>query len=356
MVQSAVKSGSIIFSTPWEETFRTWNGNFVDPSHFDWQGSNGFLVCPFQNLPESGMKILRVENESEGIPDETRMSHILREIFAGSREKYGSIQKAEYLEKIRQARLQISEGNVEKLVLSRPIVLDYSVIDHIGEVLNRLRAEFPAAFVYALISEWTGVWVGASPELLVSARGRDYETIALAGTRKAGFSGAGWGPKEQREQSYVLEFLEMELDRLGVRGLEIDPSETRQAGPVEHLANKLRFQFELGANGVLKLAHALHPTPAVCGTPRQPALEWILANEGYSRGLYSGFLGPIRPEQADLFVNIRCMNLTGDCTSLFVGGGITFDSEPESEWEETHLKARTLLGVIEKIRTFAKNS
>ncbi len=92
---------------------------------------------------------------------------------------------------------------------------------------------------------------------------------------------------------------------------------------------------------------ALHPTPAVCGLPKERALELIYKTEMHNREYYAGYCGPINYQgKTDLFVNLRCMKILPDKLALYIGGGLTAKSDPEKEWEETVLKANTLLSVI----------
>ena len=91
----------------------------------------------------------------------------------------------------------------------------------------------------------------------------------------------------------------------------------------------------------------LHPTPAVCGLPKNLADDFIRLKEKHERKYYTGYLGPWKlNQQVDLFVNLRCMEVTDDEFILYAGGGITAHSIPEKEWEETNQKAATLLAVI----------
>ena len=96
----------------------------------------------------------------------------------------------------------------------------------------------------------------------------------------------------------------------------------------------------------------LHPTSAVCGTPRDAAFAFIQQHETHDRELYSGFLGPVNIDgdgkgpATGIFVHIRCMKLEGKLATLYAGAGLTEDSEPEREWLETDMKCQTLLKVI----------
>jgi isochorismate synthase len=92
----------------------------------------------------------------------------------------------------------------------------------------------------------------------------------------------------------------------------------------------------------------LHPTSAVCGVPLEPSLTFLVENEGYSRDFYSGYLGPVNIDnQIDIFVNLRCMQLLAEKATFYAGAGVTIDSIPEQEWEETEMKMNTLLRVIQ---------
>ena len=94
------------------------------------------------------------------------------------------------------------------------------------------------------------------------------------------------------------------------------------------------------------LALSLHPTPAVGGLPRQAAVEYILKNEGYDRSFYTGFFGVTRNNEANFWVNLRCMQLFKNGLVLYAGGGITAASSPQLECEETCNKLQTLTSII----------
>jgi len=95
----------------------------------------------------------------------------------------------------------------------------------------------------------------------------------------------------------------------------------------------------------------LHPTPAVCGLPKNEAKSFILENENYDRKYYTGFLGELNSDvnginTSSLYVNLRCMEIAKDEAIIYVGGGITKDSIPEKEWEETVRKTATMKKVL----------
>ena len=123
---------------------------------------------------------------------------------------------------------------------------------------------------------------------------------------------------------------------------EIGERETRAAGPVEHLATAIHGRLPLGWNPERALK-SLAPTPALGGYPKNRALSLIKQNEAHHRGYYGGWFGPVRENgDFDFYVNLRSMLAGEKEVALFVGGGITSESDPAAEWEETCLKARTM--------------
>ena len=104
-------------------------------------------------------------------------------------------------------------------------------------------------------------------------------------------------------------------------------------------------------NGLYSLVDLLHPTPAVCGLPKEAAKQFILENENYNRSYYTGFLGELNmglqnKNDSHLFVNLRCMEIEKNEAYIYVGGGITKESNPEEEWEETVAKSNIMLKVL----------
>ena len=91
----------------------------------------------------------------------------------------------------------------------------------------------------------------------------------------------------------------------------------------------------------------LHPTSAVCGMPKDIALQYLNTYEGYARELYSGYLGPVNVQgNTSLFVNLRCLQWHASMARVYAGAGVTIDSQAQKEWEETEMKMNTLISVI----------
>ncbi|MCU0369328.1 MAG: chorismate-binding protein, partial [Cyclobacteriaceae bacterium] len=112
----------------------------------------------------------------------------------------------------------------------------------------------------------------------------------------------------------------------------------------EYEVDMLATNFPQLGSVMLKL---LHPTSAVCGMPYEAALDFLKNQEGYDREFYSGFLGPIQiKNESHIYVNLRCMQLFNKFVRLYAGAGVTIDSIPEMEMEETEIKMQNLQKLI----------
>lgn len=252
------------------------------------------------------------------------------------------ISKKKYIDKLKFAMELMCERSVDKIIFSR-IKHQKKSTKSDNAIFENLLLQYPDAFVYFLNSKKWGCWMGASPEILIKQKSTSsYETIALAGTLPVEKSN-NWSSKEKVEQQYVADYIEKAIQ---INGKLVSKSEIKEkiAGPVKHLATTFSFNINNGKIG--NMITDLHPTPAVCGVPFEDAKSLIFEIESHNRDLYAGFLGLLGGDQTHLFVNLRCMRCFHDSVDIYVGGGITADSVPENEWEETERKASTLINVI----------
>jgi isochorismate synthase len=247
----------------------------------------------------------------------------------------------------------MQRSGVRKIVLSRvaetPLAGDFDP----AQTFLHLCERYPHAFVSLVAIPNLGTWIGASPELLLKIDGQGINTMALAGTLPKPYDlplhEVTWGQKEIEEQALVSEYIQEFFRGVGVRRVQTEGPRTVAAGNLVHLQTAFRadlpqFQRLSVANQMLS---DLHPTSAVCGMPKARALEFILAHEPHERSFYSGYLGPVHIDGISrLHVNLRCMQLHTDQAYLYVGGGITPQSNPTAEWRETVLKSETLLAVL----------
>jgi isochorismate synthase len=248
----------------------------------------------------------------------------------------------------------IRAGEFEKVVAAR--TLDYPLWDgfDVMDQFFRLEETYTEAFVNLVSIPGRGTWMGASPELMVEVdRDQRFRTVSLAGTQpyplEAPLAEATWNQKEIEEQALVSRYIIDQFKTIRLREFEETGPRTVRAGDMIHL--KTEFTVDMKATQFPELGtvmlHLLHPTSAVCGMPKYPALRFIISNEHLKREFYSGFLGPVNLEQVTrLYVNLRCMQILRTRGVLYAGAGITHESVPEREWEETALKCQTLLKVM----------
>ncbi len=262
-----------------------------------------------------------------------------------------------FLDTVAEAVRAIEIGRLHKVVPSRQKTISLPADFDVTEAFQRLCTAYPAAFVSVFSIPGVGTWLGASPETLVSTyqqRGRPiFRTMALAGTQVASghdaLKHASWRQKEIEEQAMVSRYIINCFKKIRLREFEENGPKTVAAGNLLHLRTDFMVDTEktnfsdLGST-MLRL---LHPTSAVCGMPKEPALDFLLEHEHYDRSFFSGYLGPVNvAEETHVFVNLRCAQLLGQRALLYAGAGVTIDSEPDQEWKETEMKMDTLLRVI----------
>jgi isochorismate synthase len=256
-------------------------------------------------------------------------------------------EKIRYTKLVGDAIEKIRTGNVKKIVLSRPVEIELKKFD-LSAIFSRVMGLYPSALSYIWYHPHTGLWSGASPEVLIYTEDSSFTTMALAGTQKAAANGINhWSVKEMEEQQYVTDAITTSLQKI-TAVLKVSKTTTHRAGTLAHLRTDITGILKSSKATLPKVCSVLHPTPAVCGTPRENARNFIRNREGYDRDYYSGFLGPVCEDHrsSNLFVNLRCMQVDGSKARLYVGGGITQSSDPVQEWEETQNKLQTMLQVL----------
>jgi isochorismate synthase len=274
-------------------------------------------------------------------------------------EEIGMAMEERFKNNVRQAIAAIKAGELTKIVLSRTKTLKHGEDFDPFQAFQKLHRSYPSAFV-SLVSlpEQNEMWLGATPETLVSVDTEGiFRTTSLAGTQVAKqpngqeeeIKDIRWGQKEIHEQALVSRYIVECFKKIRLREYCESGPKTVKAGNLYHLrtdfvvdTHEVNFP-ELGT----VMLRLLHPTSAVCGTPKEAALHFISEKEAYDRSFYSGYLGPVQVDQESaLFVNLRTLRLSDGVATLYAGAGITEDSDPEREWEETEMKCETLLRVL----------
>ncbi len=354
-------------------------------SYTELNGKRGFVMAPFAVSPDQPILLIEA--------DEVRSVDVSRKEEGGKRkenstetlssflvESYNQIispssfllppsSKESSLSSRQRYHIDFSNfhsnllnGEFQKIVLSR-CVQEPRREEQLPITLFQTACElYPRMFISLVYTPQSGMWLMATPEILLEGGGNDWHTIALAGTMKlegeslsfdsppvkgeTRLSDIAWTTKNIQEQRYVATYLMECLEHFSSQITEEGPYTARAANLV-HLRSDFNFVLE-DTRRIGELIRALHPTPAVCGLPKQQTFDFIRRNESQSRRYYSGFSGPFNPEvDTHLFVSLRCMQILDDCYCLYAGGGLLRDSEEDQEWEETEAKLETMRSLLE---------
>ncbi len=245
-------------------------------------------------------------------------------------------------------------GALEKIVLARKATFGFG--GHLDPItlMHRLKSATPECFHFCYMPTSELAFVGASPERLYRREGRQVETEAVAGTRMRASEPAEderlgrlllQSEKDQREHAFVREGIRETLQPLcETFAMDESPSLLKLARG-QHLYTAVQGRLREGVGDADILA-ALHPTPALGGSPTAKALERITALEPFDRGWYAAPVGWVSRDAAEFAVAIRSGLVQPERLSLFSGAGIVRGSTPDNEWEEIELKIRDFIKVL----------
>ena len=304
----------------------------------------GFILAPFEGekfvlIPENNAEVV-VENYERN--SDSNSSEIKEKIDFSAKENFENL--------VQKGIDAIGAGTFQKVVLSRTEAVSIENNDVIL-LFQKLLSHYPTAFKYCFFHPKIGLWLGATPEQLLKVNSDEIKTVALAGTQVFKEGEITWENKEKEEQQFVTDFIVENLSEFVSELQKSDPS-TFRAGNIVHIKTDISATLK-DKKDLKKVLKILHPTPAVCGLPKQEAKEFILKKEGYNREYYAGFLGELNKDFAkneegnsDLFVNLRCMKLQEKTANLFIGCGVTKDSNPEKEFFETVNKSKTMRKIL----------
>ena len=286
---------------------------------------------------------LQAENLEVCTSEELKSSFFEVENFPENNAELNIPQHEEYLQKLEKAIEIIKQNNLPKLVISRPIAKEISSIN-LEETYQLLCKKYPNTLCYLLISD-EEIWIGATPEILGKFNKKTHEffTMSLAGTLPINEE---WSEKEIEEQKPVTHYIS-EILKKYVTLSEVKESETYNhiSGNIKHL--RTDFTAKIEDNRLEELIEELHPTPAICGIPKEFCKEKIIEIEKYNREFYAGYIKIETEEEIYYFVNLRCAKIYKNQVIAFAGGGITALSSPEKEWRETELKSQAILNHLQ---------
>jgi isochorismate synthase len=343
--QEALKLPFVIYRKPYKTEVR---GFFQKNDHLyfaETLDETGFVFAPFD-----GNQMILIP-KSQSIIWESDVTSVEKNELNNLDHSENKLEKERFEQLIQKAINDIQKGAFNKVVLSRKEILEVPNFDLVA-VFTRLIQCFPTVFCYCWYHPKIGLWMGATPERLLKASRKKFYTMALAGTQTfEGTTDVVWGTKESEEQQFVTDYIIGNLKGL-TSEVAISSPYTVQAGNVLHIKTDIEGVINKTSK-LNQVVSVLHPTPAVCGLPKEVAKEFILDNEGYDREYYTGFLGELnkkdfaeKKQKSDLYVNLRCMQIKEKQAHLYMGCGITKESVPEKEWNESVNKSMTIKSVL----------
>ncbi len=320
----------------------------------DTGNAGGFVIAPFEPTVTSPVVTVTGRPVCLSFSDIAKLSasiktitakHPARHTIRTGGETYG---KRLYEKDFEVFHRLVEEGKASKIVLARSASM---TADTPADTLQMFAAACeanPNCFVALFNTAPTGMWITATPEILLERTGGEFHTMALAGT--VPLSGdterCKWSDKNRAEQRYVADYIRNVIKGCADSIAEDGPY-TFPSGNIAHLRTDFRFHTKGGISPG-DIIQSLHPTPAVCGFPKELCRQFILDNESNEREYYSGFCGPVtRGGDIHLYVTLRCMKINGNAFTLYAGGGILPDSRMEEEWNETVCKMQAMKTCIE---------
>lgn len=269
--------------------------------------------------------------------------NILSSDLSGELIDFQEEKQIEYQQKLEKVIHFVQEHNLSKLVISRRKLVDFEAFSvDLNQTFLNLCESYPNAFVYFFIKD-NLCWIGAFSEVLgkFNKKTSEFETMSLAGTLPVEES---WTSKELEEQKPVTLFIKNILKNFAS---EVNESETYDhiSGNIKHL--RTDFKAKIEKTELENLIAELHPTPAVCGIPKDFCQKAIENFETHPRKFYAGYIQVETAQTIQYFVNLRCAEFFKNAALIYVGGGITAESSPEKEWKETELKSQAILKNLE---------
>ena len=312
------------------------------PSVTDLNNKSGFVFAPF-TLSSKSPLLLLTPDRIETFDVDENIDFSKASFKPRNRER----EQDSYNTDFQKFHAALLSGQFSKIVLSRcseeisksPIAPEF--------LFKRACLLCPKLFVALVSMPQCGIWLMATPEVLLEQSNGVYHTMAHAGTRK--FSAKSdsaqidtWSRKNILEQQYVAQYIKNCISDSSLDFRENGPY-TFTAANIEHINTDFFFRLKQGED-LGNLLERFFPTPAVCGVPKELSHKFILETESHDRDYYSGFAGLIDNKRgtANLYVTLRCMKIKENHYYIYAGGGLLADSELQSEWFETEAKMNTM--------------
>lgn len=294
------------------------------------EAHKGFLIAPFDTDANPILLISPSDEQSLPLPQNT----VALTSEQGDFEKIDST----YLLHFKQCEELLNNESLQKIVLAHRFEGQMEVPLNHRELFISAATAFPKSYVALWHTDESGTWLTITPEVLLENEAGKWHTVALAGTMPKGES--QWSKKNKMEQQFVVDYI---ASVLSPRTIELKLSEVQTIEAAQLLHLRTDFHFTTNVN-IGEILHVLHPTPAVCGLPKQLAFEAIKDIESYPRKYYAGFSGPLHHSQGGthLYVTLRCAHWKEPLNiEYYAGGGIIKGSEAQEEWSEVTRKKKT---------------
>jgi menaquinone-specific isochorismate synthase len=261
----------------------------------------------------------------------------------------------DYEEGVKQALVEIKKQKLSKIVLARQLSFKTNSQLPPFSIAHALREKFSDCHTFCISQPNHGLMVGATPETLLRISGNYFETEALAGSAPRGISAgkdALWGKtllgrdKEILEHKLVIQSILRRLSSLGINNCKEGKPRILRLANLQHAKTPLQVNQVDGIHP-FKVLSALHPTPAMGGSPREVALPLVNKIEKATRGWYAGVTGWIDNRgRGEFVVPIRCGKISSNKLTLYAGAGLVDGSIPKQEKKETDWKLQAMLEVI----------
>lgn len=338
--------GYVFFRLPRASTYH-YMAQKAFPEHLDslpsWSGKSGYVVAPFHPHPTTPT-LLIAPDVHDICETPTSLPDYHTEITAC---RDG---RAEYAQAFAHCHKLLQNNVCEKIVLSRRMQFEVGCAPNPTMLFLNACLTHPNHYVALWWTAETGLWLVATPEVLLESDDHRWYTMALAGTeawenQQAVADIERWSNKNRHEQQLVADEVARCLQPYA-DSLEASPTYPCRAGNVMHLRTDFSFTLRTSATPY-HIIKDLHPTPAVCGVPHHEALRAILQAEAEPRRYYAGFSGMLTPKgSTHFYVSLRCLSMNDTSLTLYAGGGLLRSSCEAEEWEETERKLQTMLQVL----------
>lgn len=306
--------------------------------------NGGYVVAPFVTTDQSPLLFIKPTEVCDlklKLPDLSARSSTSHLTTNEAEERLHYTQAFQFI----KGQL-IKGGALQKVVLSRRLNLTGLEYNNAETLFFRACHYRPNNFVVYWSTPQTGQWLVATPEPLLEVCHHQCSTVALAGTLPWTEGKAPkWNNKNREEQAIVARYIQAHLEACATN-VKASNTYSFHTGNIQHLRTDFAFTLQ-NDNQITEVLQRLHPTPAVCGLPRDEALQAILKAEHSPRRYYAGFSGPLLLNgDTHLYVTLRCMHFSAHSATLYAGGGIMPESQEAEEWEETQRKLATMMFIL----------